>query len=385
MDAKKAWEKADGFRKAIENSAGNNVSATASFGVSAIEFKAEDPQNMIDQADQALYAAKNTGRNRVVRWDEIASDIESHTEDIKVEQSEDELLDNTEDAPIPFHAVKALLAALGHRDLETAEHSKRVADLCVATANGLMSTCDCFVLEIAALLHDIGKIGIPDSILLKTDSLTEEEWLVMRHHDRIGIEIVNAAFSSEDLTDIIRYSHAYFAGNERELGLPTGHAIPLRSRILMIVDAYDSMVSTHTYRKAMEQHEAFDELRRCANSQFDPKLIEIFIKSVTARDGSGSVESAASKKEVALSVGLEVERLTHALNIQDMTAFVAMADRLAATATKLELPRIAKIAEELNEAVDVELNLDKTVEMMNELHDLCKTIQNNSLHDSPQN
>jgi HD-GYP domain-containing protein (c-di-GMP phosphodiesterase class II) len=94
--------------------------------------------------------------------------------------------------PIPFHAVTALMSALAHRDAATAEHSQRVADICIATAKGLMSVNDCFVLEVAAMLHDIGKLGVPDAILLKPGRSTEEEWKVMRTHDQMGVEIISA-------------------------------------------------------------------------------------------------------------------------------------------------------------------------------------------------
>src|SRR5204863_9511447 len=106
--------------------------------------------------------------------------------------------------PIPFHAVTALMSALAHRDAATAEHCNRVADLCVCTAKGLMSVADCFLLEVAAMLHDIGKLGVPDAILLKPGKLTEEEWMIMRTHDQMGVEIISAAFGSEALTEIVR-------------------------------------------------------------------------------------------------------------------------------------------------------------------------------------
>src|SRR6202035_5880273 len=104
------------------------------------------------------------------------------------------------DIPIPFHAVTVLTSALAYRDALTAEHSRRVADLCVVASRGIMSERECYVLEVAALLHDIGKLGVPDAILLKPGPLTEEEWKVMGRHDRIGVEIISAAFSSPELT-----------------------------------------------------------------------------------------------------------------------------------------------------------------------------------------
>ena len=119
------------------------------------------------------------------------------------------------------------MAALIFRDPITAEHSRRVADLCVSAARGQMSEEQCYVLEVAGLLHDIGKLGVPDSILLKPGPLTEEERRIMSTHDRIGVEILRDAFSLQELADIVGNSHAWFSGNPHEPNLPTGDAIPL--------------------------------------------------------------------------------------------------------------------------------------------------------------
>src|SRR5436190_497839 len=94
-------------------------------------------------------------------------------------QSHEPASGEPENREIPFHAVTALLSALTHRDKATALHSQRVADLCVAAAEGLLPASDCFLLEVAALLHDVGKLGVPDSILLKPGPLTDEDWKVM--------------------------------------------------------------------------------------------------------------------------------------------------------------------------------------------------------------
>ena len=125
-----------------------------------------------------------------------------------------------------------VMSALRYRDAATASHSQRVADLCVALAKDRMSVRECFLLEVAALLHDIGKLGVPDAILLKPGPLSDKEWVVMRAHDRMGAEIVAAAFGSSELTRIVQTHHAWFGGSSRDPGLPTGSDIPLQSRIL---------------------------------------------------------------------------------------------------------------------------------------------------------
>jgi len=135
---------------------------------------------------------KRNGRNQVIRWDAVPDDIEIDESKIsRTVEVEDEVVDQ----PIPFHAVTALVSALGYRDVSTAEHSRRVADMCVEMATDQMTASESFILEIAALLHDIGKIGVPDNILLKPGPLTETEWEFMHKHDRIGVEIIRSSFN----------------------------------------------------------------------------------------------------------------------------------------------------------------------------------------------
>src|SRR5690606_25354239 len=114
----------------------------------------------------------------------------------------------------------------------------RVADLCLLIGQRLMSQSQCYVLEMSALLHDIGKIGVPDALLHKPSSLTEEEWAVMRDHDRIGVEIIRTAFATPALTEIVEcYKRPYEESQRSQKPLPLG------ARILAVVDAFDSMTN----------------------------------------------------------------------------------------------------------------------------------------------
>jgi putative nucleotidyltransferase with HDIG domain len=274
---------------------------------------------------------------------------------------------------VPFGAVTALMSALRYRDAATAAHSQRVADLCVMLGKGRMSVRECFVLEVAALLHDIGKLGVPDAILLKPGPLTEEEWKLMRAHDRMGAEIVSAALGSQELTRIVQTHHAWFGGSTRDAGLPAGQDIPLAARILTICDAFDAMTSDRVYRKGRTRAAAFEELRRCAGRQFDPELVEQFITLLSAQEPSREVAPPNAEAAVDRARG-QAEQLAMALEAQDLALVRAMAGRMAATANRDGLGDVVKAASELEHSVATHPDLDELTRQVNELVGLCRSV-----------
>ena len=368
---------AERFRKGIESKPCAGINITASVGCSSIELDARDPHALLDQADKSLYAAKRSGRNRCVRADQMPAGFDmSDKGDSVVTHIDIPSRELERSMPIPFHAVTALMSALGHRDIATAEHSQRVADYAVATAKGLMSVNDSFLLEVAAMLHDIGKLGVPDAILLKPGALTDEEWMVMRTHDQMGVEIISAAFGSAALTEIVRTHHAWFGGNPENPGLPVGREIPLGARILTIADAYDAMTSERPYHRPKTRENAFAELRRCAGKQFDPDLVERHITAVLASDGARHKNDALLPQKSALRIRLEIERLACALDERDLTMLTAMAGRVAAVANKEDLPQIAKVASTLERTSgDEHRDLEGILKLTNELLALCRSPQ----------
>ena len=366
---------AERLRVALEELRFGQLSITASFGVSARCLGAETTQQMLDQADKCLYAAKRHGRNQVVRWDQLPDDFDLQQAEActsKVHRDE-----NAHASPqsIPYNAVSALLSALAYRDAATAAHSTRVADLCAATARGIMSVADAYVLEIAALLHDIGKIGVPDSILLKPGPLTEQEWRVMRMHDRIGVEIIDSSFACPQLTANVRGHHANYSGDPKDPTKPKREEIPVAARILAIADAFDAMTSDRVFRKGRSQKQAFQELRRCAGDQFDPELVERFIEIVVQRGKPAESNSQQVSKQVALAIGVQVERIAQAVDAQDFQGLSSLVERLESAATKNGLHAISAQAHKLAELTVDDPDLVEIVETTHELLDLCRTTQ----------
>ena len=181
------------------------------------------------------------------------------------------------------NTLEALVAALDAREHETGNHSKRVALYTVLLSESL-SIPDMDRLEIyrGAFLHDIGKIGVSDIILLKPGKLTAEEWNEMRRHPSIGYNILKQIGFLGDAVKTVFSHHERFDGQGYPKGL-RAEEIPLGARIFSVADAFDTMTTDRPYRKALNYQAALTEIQRCSGSQFDPRVVEAFSK-ISERD-----------------------------------------------------------------------------------------------------
>lgn len=176
--------------------------------------------------------------------------------------------------------LNSMAKILDARDPHTSQHSTRVTNFSMALANIInLSDDEKDVLYIAASLHDIGKVGIPDSILLKKDKLTDEEFMIIKRHPDIGADILKPIPPMTRETDVIRYHHERYDGKGYPSGIG-GEDIPFLSRIITLADSYDAMTSDRPYRKGLPIDKAIEEIISCIGSQFDPELAKIFIDKV---------------------------------------------------------------------------------------------------------
>lgn len=191
------------------------------------------------------------------------------------------LLDNAflyDDQQLMFiGTLEALSASIDAKDPYTRGHSERVSHLAsrLAQAAGL-DVDQVERMRIAGLVHDIGKIGVPESVLCKTGRLTRSEYEQMKRHPEIGYHILKDIPLMDDLLPAVLHHHERYDGNGYPHGL-RGEHIPMSARIVCVVDSFDAMSSNRTYRTAMTREEIMAELRANAGSQFDPELVEAFV------------------------------------------------------------------------------------------------------------
>lgn len=190
-----------------------------------------------------------------------------------------------------FKYTKALSVALGYRDLLTRLHSERVLGLSqeIGVRCGLAEK-ELGILKIAASFHDIGKIGIPDHILLKPASFEEAEWQIMKQHPKIGASIMVATEleGSQQAALIIRQHHEHYDGSGYPDGL-SGEDIPVGSRIIAIADAYDAMAVTRSYHHARKHGEVMKILHDETGKKFDPRLMLIFGEIIESSEFKAAV------------------------------------------------------------------------------------------------
>jgi len=264
-----AFRVAERIRKSIESSSSfREMPVTASVGIASWPNDGIMKEEIVNRADMALYHAKQTGRNRTC----LSTDaLKPGTPLIGAE---------LESQPKALSIIYALAATVDAKDHYTYGHSRKVSEYAVALAEATKLPKDKIdTIRASGLLHDIGKIGIPDQTLSKPGALNDEEWAVIKTHPELGVEILKRVIDLVNCLPAIMHHHEHYNGSGYPKGLKST-SIPLEARILSIADAYDAITSPRPYRGQLPVQQAIEELKRCSGSQFDPELVEKFCKII---------------------------------------------------------------------------------------------------------
>jgi HD-GYP domain-containing protein (c-di-GMP phosphodiesterase class II) len=253
---------------------GYEIRVTFSIGMSFSKGTSHTLDQLFTQADDALYFAKNTGRNRMIEWEETLSNLQKEKRAFRTAKREPE----RETKQILDQTLHGLLRMLYLRDYETEAHTARVTKLTLELAKKIgVSEEECENIQIGSLLHDIGKIAIPDNILFKKGDLTESEWVIMQKHPEYAYGLLSPISYFQHALDIPYCHHEHWNGKGYPRGL-YGSEIPLAARIFTIVDIWDALSSDRPYRAAWKENEVTDYLVKQAGIIFDPDLVPLFLE-----------------------------------------------------------------------------------------------------------
>lgn len=272
-DRNKVFQAIEDIRKAVENkfllSTEIKEFLTVSVGAALFPEHGSTLEEVVGKAFDAVNLCKQSGRNKSV----IHSDTDQQL-DVVNKNVQDKIKEAY------LSSTYALAATIDAKDHYTFGHSNNVAELSVALAKELDITEDELnTIKNAGLLHDIGKVGIPESVLLKRGYLTDSEMEIMRSHVVQSINIIKHIPNLVDTIPIIISHHERFDGGGYPRGI-SGENIPLLGRVICIADAFDAMTTDRPYRKGLSLDQALYELKKNAGSQFDPDLVEKFINIV---------------------------------------------------------------------------------------------------------
>ena len=295
---------------------------SASFGIACYPLHGSSPQELIQVADASMYLSKHQGGNAVStadhfdpneakKWkrdvleaylgvtlkrlfatgpeafEEIYQRLKQFTESLAATETAPPTPSTAENSSGPqalpqavLDTVTSLAYAIDAKDHYTQGHSQKVSAYAALIAEAMnMTDAEVEEIRLGAVLHDIGKVGIPEQILNKSGPLNPEEWEMMKSHVVFGAKILEPLTPLARIREMVLHHHEFFDGS----GYPDallGEHIPLGARIVAVADAYDTITSDRTYKKGRAASDALAELERCANAQFDARIVEIFVQTM---------------------------------------------------------------------------------------------------------
>jgi diguanylate cyclase (GGDEF)-like protein/putative nucleotidyltransferase with HDIG domain len=296
---------------------------TGSFGIASFPVHGSTPQELIQVADASMYLSKHQGGNAVStadhfdpseskRWkrdvleaylgvtlkrlfttgrealEEICTRLEQFAQSIEATDApadKNASADVNEGSnpslnPLVIETLSSLALAIDSKDPYTQSHSQKVSSYSFALAHALeLDAPAAEEIRLAALLHDLGKVGIPEVVMAKNGPLNPDEWDLMKKHVEYGARILGTCRGLARMKAMVLHHHEFFDGSGYPNGL-SGEDIPLGARIIAIADAYDTITSDRVYKRARPAHEALAEMERCGGAQFDPHLVKLFVNAM---------------------------------------------------------------------------------------------------------
>jgi len=292
-DLKAAWSLAERIRNNLSNEpiVLNPSDRKLTLSIGLVEVQPHKPTatlEYLDRATEAVYHAKLTAPGAVVAWSENLTDLHGGNllspDADSIEQMVRRFRQlNQRLTTATIESTRALAAAVEARDPYTKWHSLRVANLAQVLAQELkLPHQQIQIIYSAGLLHDIGKIGIPDSVLTKQGPLTDREYELIKQHPRIGANILEQTSFFHAQLPLILHHHERFDGQGYPDGL-NGQRIPLGARVLQVADSIEAMISARSYKDSYPLKRVVSELRRCSGAQFDPMVAELAVKTLQNR------------------------------------------------------------------------------------------------------
>jgi len=251
---------------------------TVSIGIAVYPQDSVTKEELLERADLMMYYAKCLGRNQVHLYEEARGTVSQVTRDYVLKDS------------LFMNSLQFMASMVEEKDHYTHRHAELVTGYAVVTAQSMgLSKAEIYHVGLAALLHDLGKIGISDEILTKKGPLSIDEIARLRSYPLIGAEILKRSTNFKQVLPMVLHHRERYDGQGYP-GQLKGEAIPMGARIIGVVDAYYAMLSARPYRLAMTKDEAIAELRRCAGTQFDPQVVEAFIHSLESSSNFPSLK-----------------------------------------------------------------------------------------------
>jgi diguanylate cyclase (GGDEF)-like protein/PAS domain S-box-containing protein/putative nucleotidyltransferase with HDIG domain len=260
---------------------GKSAHVTVSIGLADYTADMKSRHEMIEHADEALYQAKEDGRNLIRIWKESRTLPGMEIDHISVQELKTKFVSLSMQMRASYmDYTNALIKAVDSKDPYTKEHSHNVAEYSVAIACEMgLEPQDIEIIKYASLLHDIGKIAVPQEILLKTSPLSPEEYMLLQKHPVVGVTILKDIKFLEKEIPIILHHHERYDGKGYPHGL-MGREIPAGARIVAAADAYDAMTSGRGYKGKLSVTDAVAELKKGSGYQFSPEVILAFVNVI---------------------------------------------------------------------------------------------------------